>query len=278
MSSPKPHLHNVSLVCVETRYPELARFALDRCLAQATFKEILLLTPQHFDLPDYIEQVAIAPIRSVEEYSAFMLRDLDRYFSGAYVLVVQWDSFILDGQLWDPAFLDYDYIGAPWTHRPVAVGNGGFSLRSRRLVEMLAQMEFDVVHPEDAVICELRREELEQRGIRFAPPAVAERFAMEMRKPAHSTFGFHGFHNFHYALSDAQLDAYLAMCNLATLRSPAARQLVRQLYLHGRFGMAMRVLKRRLGRPHGKVGETVRLALHCMYHWLMHTRTVEGGK
>lgn len=268
MSSPKPHLHNVSLVCVETRYPELARFSLDRCLAQATFKEILLLTPQHFDLPDYIEQVEIAPIRSVEEYSAFMLRDIDRYFSGDYVLVVQWDSFILAGQAWDPAFLDYDYIGAPWTHRPVAVGNGGFSLRSRRLVAMLAQMEFDVVHPEDAVICELRRVELEARGVRFAPVEVAERFAIEMRQPVGPTFGFHGFNNFHYALDDVELDAYLAMCSLATLRSPAARQLVRQLYHHGRYGMALRMLRRRLDSPLGKVGETVRLALHCLYHWL----------
>lgn len=271
MTALKPHLHNVSLVCVETRYPHLAQFSLDRCLAAASFKECLLLSPQRFDLPAYIEQVAIPPIHNVADYSAFMLRDVGRFFSGDFVLVVQWDSFILDGQLWDPAFFDYDYIGAPWTHRPVAVGNGGFSLRSRRLVDLLAQMDFDVVHPEDAVICELRRAELEARGIRFAPPAVAERFAMEMYKPVAPTFGFHGFNNFHYALDDASLDAYLAMCNVAMLRSPAARQLVRQLYHSGRHGMALRMLRRRWGGSRREAAETVRLATHCLYHWLVHS-------
>ena len=272
MTPPKPHLHNVSLVCVETRYPQLARFSLDRCLAGASFKQCLLLTPQRFDLPDYIEQRAIAPIDSVEAYSAFMLRDLGRYFDGDFVLVVQWDSFILDGQLWDPAYLAYDYIGAPWSHRPlaVAVGNGGFSLRSRRLVDLLATMDFDVVHPEDAVICELRREELETRGIRFAPRAVADRFAMEMIEPKSPTFGFHGFNNFHYALDDTRLDAYLALCNVAMLRSPAARQLVRQLYRRGRHGMAMRMLRRRWGGTPRQLAETVRLAAHCLYHWAVH--------
>jgi hypothetical protein len=278
LSSPKPHLHNVSLVCVETRHPALAKFALDRCLAAASFKECLLLAPQRFDLPDYIEQVAIPPILSMTDYSSFMLRDLGRYFHGEYVLVVQWDSFILDGRLWDPAFLDYDYIGAPWTHRPaaVAVGNGGFSLRSRRLVEALAQMQFDVVHPEDAVICELRRDELEARGMRFAPQAVAERFAMEMIQTGGPTFGFHGFFNFPRALDDATLDSYLALCTPAMLTSPAARQLIRQLYRGGRHRMAMRVIRRRLksdpgqpGRPR-QLAETVRLAAHCLYHWLMH--------
>lgn len=275
LTSPKPHLPNVSLVCVETRYPDLARFSLDQCLAAASFKECLLLTPTRFDLPEYIAQVAIAPIRSIDDYSAFMLRELGRCFTGDYVLVVQWDSFILDGQLWDPAFLDYDYIGAPWTHRPaaVAVGNGGFSLRSRRLVDMLAQMDFDVVHPEDAVICELRREELERRGIRFAPQAVAERFAMEMIQDGGPTFGFHGFNNFDRALNDADLDAYLAMCSLSTLRSPAARQLVRRLYRTGRHAMALRVLRRRLARPFDKVAETARLAVHCLYHWVVHAVT-----
>lgn len=278
MTSSKPHLHNVSLVCVETRYPALAQFSLDRCLAAATFKECLLLTPQRFDLPDYIAQVAIAPIRSVEEYSAFMLDDFGRHFSGDYVLVVQWDSFILDGQLWDPAFLEYDYIGAPWSHRPApfSIGNGGFSLRSRRLVDMLAQMQFDVVHPEDQVICELRRAELEQRGIRFAPVAVAERFAMEMTRPAGPTFGFHGFNNFHYALDDAGLDAYLAMCSRSTLCAPAGRQLVRQLYHHARHAMAMRVLRRRWGGTAGQRAETVRLALHCVYHRLV--QSLRGGR
>jgi hypothetical protein len=84
----QPDLGDVSLVCVETRYPELARYAIERCLAAATFKECLLLSPTRHALPDYIRQVQIAPIDSVAAYSAFMLRELGRHFSGSHVLVI----------------------------------------------------------------------------------------------------------------------------------------------------------------------------------------------
>lgn len=271
MTPPKLDLRSVSLLCVETRYPALARFALDRCLAAADFKECLLLSPTRHDLPDYITQVAIAPITSVEAYSDFMLRELGRHFRGAHVLVVQWDSFILHAEQWDARFLDYDYIGAPWEHRPVAVGNGGFSLRSRRLVDALASMPFKQVHPEDHVICELRRDELEARGIRFAPPKLAGRFAFEARPQAVPSFGFHGFFNFHHALPDPALDAYLALCDQATLCSGEARRLVRQLYHSGRHAMALRMLRRRLraGGSLGQVAETLLLATRCLWHGLV---------
>ncbi|MBC7455787.1 MAG: hypothetical protein H7335_19250 [Massilia sp.] len=99
MSKQKPDLRNVSLVCVKTRYPELARFAIERCRAAASFKECLLLSPHTHALPDYIRQVRIAPIDSVAAYSAFMVRELGHHFSGEHVLVIQWDSFILRGDL-----------------------------------------------------------------------------------------------------------------------------------------------------------------------------------
>jgi len=267
----KLDLRTVSLVCVETRYPALAQYALDRCLAAADFKECLLLTAVRHDLPDYITQVEIAPIGSIEAYSDFMLRDLGRYFSGAQVLVVQWDGFIVDGSRWDPRFLDYDYIGAPWPHRPVAVGNGGFSLRSRRLVEALASMQFDVVHPEDYVICELRRDELAARGIRFAPADLAGRFAFETVRPATPSFGFHGFFNFDRILTDAELDAYTTLCDRAILCSVQARRLVRQLYHDGRHDAALRLLRRRLGGTPGQVAETLLLMARCW--WSRRRRT-----
>ena len=48
------------------------------------------------------------------------------------LLVMQEDSCLFDGDL--APFLKYDYVGAPWVHKDEnahAVGNGGFSLRSR---------------------------------------------------------------------------------------------------------------------------------------------------
>ena len=55
MTDYKPMLSNVSLVCVESRYPALALYAIERCRAAATFKECLLLSPVQYDVPDYID-------------------------------------------------------------------------------------------------------------------------------------------------------------------------------------------------------------------------------
>ena len=66
-----------------------------------------------------------------------MLQELHDHISTAHALCIQWDGYVLNAQAWDASFLDYDYIGSVWPqfgdgHR---VGNGGFSLRSKRLLE-----------------------------------------------------------------------------------------------------------------------------------------------
>ncbi len=83
-----------------------------------------------------------------------MLRDLASHVETSHALCIQWDGYVLRGQAWDPAFLTYDYIGAPWPHFSDGhnVGNGGFSLRSRRLLEACRQLPFDGQTAEDVVI------------------------------------------------------------------------------------------------------------------------------
>jgi hypothetical protein len=267
VTSFKPHLGNVSLVCVESRYPALARFAIDRCLMQATFKECLLLTPLIHELPDYIRQVVIPPIGSIEAYSDFMVRGLGDYFSGSHVLVIQWDSFIVRGDLWDPRFLDYDYIGAPWPHRPVGVGNGGFSLRSRKLVDALRHIAMPATHPEDYVICEAHGEELSSRyGIRFAPLEVARQFAYEGIVPAAPTFGFHGIFNFHRVLDEATVSAHIIQCDNSILHGHAARRFAKQLYLSGYYRLFRQVLKRRLSGGVAMVMDVISLGARGTLH------------
>lgn len=266
----KADLRTVSLVCVETRYPQLARYAIDRCLAQADFKECLLLSPGQHDLPDYIRQVKIDPITSVPAYSTFMLRELGKHFTGTHALVIQWDSFILHGEAWDPAFLDYDYIGAPWGHRPVEVGNGGFSLRSRRLVDAIDQLTITDTHPEDFIICERHGAELAGvHGIRFAPRALADAFAFEEVTPPGPTFGFHGFFNFHKALSDRELAEYIALCDDRTMQAETTRRLIRSLYHEGRYAIARQMLRRRLRAPFTMALDARWLALRSRWHALV---------
>ena len=141
-----------------------------------------------------------------------------------YNLIVQSDGFAINPDAWTDEFLDYDYIGAvwPWYRTKYRVGNGGFSLRSKKLYEALREIKYDRVMkysdfkghasyeedainipdlddkiiPEDALICRYLRDALETSfDIKFCPEDLASRFSIE--DSTHSTwigksFGFHG--------------------------------------------------------------------------------------
>ncbi|MEK7835439.1 MAG: hypothetical protein AAB298_04740, partial [Pseudomonadota bacterium] len=73
------------------------------------------------------------------------------------------------------------------------VGNGGFSLRSKALLQALQDPRVVAADPEDRAICLTHRRYLEEQyGIAFAPNAIAERFSFEHIEPTRPTFGFHG--------------------------------------------------------------------------------------
>ena len=190
-------LNSVTLAAVTS----IALAATARAMALSQrhlhYGEVLFLS----DRPPPIGTLAtwrqIPPIQSRNDYSRFMLRDLAAHLCTEHVLCVQWDGYVIDPEAWDPAFLDYDYIGAPWPHfaDDKRVGNGGFSLRSRRLVEACTTLPI-TDEAEDVSICRTHRSLLEKRfGLRFAPEDVACRFAYERIAPAGRQFGFHGAFN-----------------------------------------------------------------------------------
>ena len=176
-------LTNVTLLCVDSRAPALATWALKRCLQHARFAKAVLMTDVDAvaTREPGIEYVQCPPMATTHDYSEVMLKGITPHVEGSHVLIVQWDGFILHPECWDPAFLAYDYIGAVWPQFPeTPVGNGCFSLRSRRLLEAMQSTEITIHHPEDRCICVTNRQLLEQQfGIRFAPAEIAERFAVE---------------------------------------------------------------------------------------------------
>lgn len=130
----------------------------------------------------------------------------------SHVLAVQYDGWVTDSDMWVPEFLKYDYIGAPWPHRGLAVGNGGFSLRSTKLMRFLVENEdrFPVTTPEDSAICLDYRAALEKEGFLFAPARLAHQFSFE-RCPKRRSFGFHCVANVHKVLPAAECDAWMAL-------------------------------------------------------------------
>ncbi len=272
-SAPRRRLDRVSLVCVENHRLHLAQYAMERCLRAFEFHEALLLSSLPVPPHPRLAHAPIRPLRSVAEYSAFMVHELGDAITGDFALVTQWDGFIQRPELWDDRFLEYDYIGAPWPGRTPSVGNGGFSLRSRRLLDALRKLDIRDPHPEDVCICVRHRDELERdHGIRFAPPELARRFAWEQDEPEGGAFGFHAFFNFHRVLDEAELLDYLAMCDDARLHNKAARGLLKNLYRAGMWSAAARLAQARRRGPPGMWLDALKLRLLAQLRLLRSSR------
>ena len=211
----KIKLPNVTLLAatsVDIDQTQLAmRISLQNILFGAT--KLLSSTPPKKKYSD-IEYVSIPPM-SFLGYSQLIIEDLHKYFETSHCLIVQADSFVVNSDLWKDDFLQYDYIGAPWSDKIQVdpnlllnveknpVGNGGFSLRSRKLAETTAKINFESLKfpmkAEDVVICHFLYQEMIDSGIRFAPPKLAAQFSMENVENLYgqnvdSVFGFHGKH------------------------------------------------------------------------------------
>ena len=90
-------------------------------------------------------------------------------------------------------------IGAAWPdgYYVNRVGNGGFSLRSKKFLDACIDIfkDEDIMDNEDLLICVLRYEDFIKRGIKYAPVNLAVKFSIEDLIPeitSMHTFGFHG--------------------------------------------------------------------------------------
>ncbi len=202
---------DTTLCIVDCQNYALAERALRLSMRGCAFEAVRFLTDRDRNLRD-VETIVIPKIDSVQSYSRFIAKDLLRYVDTEYVLVIQWDGYVINPMAWNPQFLLFDYIGARWLHsehrvRPHHnVGNGGFSLRSRTLLEALQDEVIQELDPEDTMICRVYREWLEERyRIAFAPDAVADQFAFEHTHPTNIPLGFHGVVNFARLIPDPEL-------------------------------------------------------------------------
>lgn len=210
----KRTLPTVTLLGIDCVNIERLILAGDISQEHIEFAEVKLLTS--LPAPMGTDVVSIPHIGSTEEYSRFVIEKLDEYVATPHVLIIQYDGFILNPDAWDDAFLTYDYIGAPWFVREPSiknfgfpeeargiwvVGNGGFSLRSKKFLntckELAKQGAFAEYHPEDVSLCVWNRALLESEGLHFAPVDVAKRFSYEAldennNRAWTNQLGFHG--------------------------------------------------------------------------------------
>ena len=161
-------------------------------------------------------------------YNRLIIEDLHKYFETSHCLIVQADSFVVDSNFWKDEFLEFDYIGAPWSEKVYVnsnftlnmeknrVGNGGFSLRSRKLANATKKINFSSlkfpINNEDVIICHYLYEQMINDGIKFASPKLASEFSIEninnlYGQNVNSVFGFHGKHLRDYFLKRYALRA-----------------------------------------------------------------------
>ena len=245
-------LNTVTLSCVDTVNHALALRALERSQRDLRFARALFLSdriPDGTPVPAGIEWERIAPLQSRDDYSRFVLKSLLRHVETQHVLLIQWDGYVVNPDAFDPAFLECDYIGATWFwfHDGMRVGNGGFSLRSRKLLEALRDERIQLAEAEDITIGRAFRPLLERDyGIRYASEALADRFAFEAAYPTGMPFGFHGLYNFCRVVPPAELAALASQFSDAIARSIQLGQLLRNCVALGQWDAAAALARRRI--------------------------------
>src|SRR5262249_51046219 len=129
------HLSDVTLCAVTAINHELTVYAMQQCLKHCTFANVVLISDKPVEAPFRVE--IMPPFPDGAHYAPFVCKNLTHYTPSAFNLLVQYDSFVVHPAAWTNEFLKYDYIGAKWPWQPPGhrVGNSGFCLRSKKLLD-----------------------------------------------------------------------------------------------------------------------------------------------
>ena len=207
-------LPELTVVAIDTVEPALLKLALEDTLREIDPGEVLVFSDTDPGVSGVIwfhEEP-----RSYQAVAELLWHEVPGWLQTSHMLVIQWDSWVLNGDHWMPEWLDLDYIGAPWGWHGdgLEVGNGGFSLRSRDLARWVAAQpaHYPLAHPEDVALCRSYRRQLEIDGFRWASTHQAGLFAFERSQPEH-TFGFHGAWNWPAVLERDRLSQRLQLAS-----------------------------------------------------------------
>lgn len=200
----KLQLPEITLICCDGVNAERAKNVIELCKTKADFGAVKLLT----HLPVESEhRVEIMPLKSLVAYSIWCLTEMHKHIDTPFGLVVQRDGWILNPQSWNPDWLNYDYIGPLFVQHD-DVGSGGFSMRSKRIMQAAAKRIGDWDGTEEhAQFLQVNKARSYEDGVlamtmrydgewNYAPPAEAAKFGQGGNKGKKYyepyPFGFHG--------------------------------------------------------------------------------------
>jgi hypothetical protein len=204
----KKNLKNISLITIDgvgNKTEQLDK-VVDLSCFNFEWNSIIRISPVYENTKSISNSGVVYEIKipklSYYEYNNFCIKnlyDILNICGGDYCLLVQEDGFIINPDLWDDSFLDFDYIGAPWlkySNEPkfgwvehygdrAMVGNGGFSLRSKKLLKECINLPYEDFMKrgfnEDVFLCAVYGEYLRKIGIKFADVDTAGKFSLETK-------------------------------------------------------------------------------------------------
>ena len=196
------------LAVASIRIPGTIR-ALQICMQDFEWGAAKLISHERpKDLPEEIEFGKCPKIENIDIYNHYVFRNLVEHVETSHCLMVQDHAYIIAPWLWMNEWLKYDYIGAGWPIREnsyianngerVRVGNGGFSLRSKKLMSLPRKNNWELrqqqgFYNEDGCINVYYRKEHLKEGIKYAPLDVAVKFSYETPIPENSYGNIHHF-------------------------------------------------------------------------------------
>lgn len=206
------NLKNVTLVAVACIRVNETMNAIRKSMSGIEFGDVKLITSENVYADDI--KIINIPYLDYENYNKFIVYELHKYVDTDFVLIVQDDGYVINPNMWRDEFFRYDYIGAPWAlpnpddtigYRDVygnivRVGNGGFSFRSKKLLEIPTKLNLEWrayygYFNEDGFFTCHNRHLIEKEGCVYAPIDVAKYFSHESDIPEVQgivPFGFHG--------------------------------------------------------------------------------------
>lgn len=194
ISSPKLQLPEVTLIALTNKDFEGHKEAVRKSCEKIEFGAVKIIWDEKCN--------------SIDEWNRKIIQDLWKYVDTDYALLIHADGYVINPELWNQDWLEYDFIGAPWplptddySYRDEEenlqrVGNS-VSLRSRALMKLASErawMSYYGNTNEDGFICCHNRKWLESQGCKFAPLEVAKYFSKEHEIPENiglPTFAFH---------------------------------------------------------------------------------------
>jgi len=205
---------DITLVAVASNMIPQTIQSLTTCMNLMDFSKVKFITdtlPKN--LPSTIEYIE-CPKLTYEMNMNYVFKELGQHIDTSHCLLVQYDSWILRPQMWNDDWLEYDYIAPPWpTHFSmrlpsgnfVRVGCGGFSLRSKKFMDIPKRFNLDLVEYEgepynmwadDWNTCVFYRDFFLKLGIKYASQSVATEFGQEvdmLENIGIYPFGFHKY-------------------------------------------------------------------------------------